>query len=119
MADRLKIGGAGKAFGSPRRNGLEHDLGKFWRQVLQAAHARVVFLIRLSPDYSRGALHARDEIRMLIDRLHRQGIQVIAQQLEDPQEAALLWMSGIDFIQGNLVQAPQAALDFDFSHAVL
>ncbi len=75
--------------------------------------------IRLSPDYSRGALHARDEIRMLIDRLHRQGIQVIAQQLEDPQEAALLWMSGIDFIQGNLVQAPQAALDFDFSHAVL
>lgn len=75
--------------------------------------------VRLSPEYSRGAVHARDEIRMLIERLHRQGIKVIAQQLEDPQEAALLWMSGIDFIQGNLVQEPQAALDFDFSHAVL
>lgn len=75
--------------------------------------------IRLSPDYSRGAVHARDEIRTLIDAVHRQGIKVIAQQLEDPQDAALLWISGIDYIQGNLVQEPQAALDFDFGHAVL
>ena len=55
----------------------------------------------------------------LIDRAHRLGLQVIGQQVEDPQAAATLWMSGIDFIQGNLVQAAASDLDFDFNNAVL
>ena len=33
--------------------------------------------------------------------------------------AATLWMSGIDYIQGNLVQGAADALDFDFNAAVL
>jgi EAL domain-containing protein (putative c-di-GMP-specific phosphodiesterase class I) len=44
---------------------------------------------------------------------------VIAQQVEDPQAAATLWMGGIDFIQGNLVQRAADSLDFDFQSAVL
>ena len=35
------------------------------------------------------------------------------------QAAATLWMSGIDFIQGNLVSAANQDLDFDFHQAVL
>jgi hypothetical protein len=30
-----------------------------------------------------------------------------------------LWMSGIDLIQGNLVQQADEELDFDFQHSVL
>lgn len=77
--------------------------------------------VRLSPDYSRtqGRSGMRDEIRMAIEQLHRRGLKAIGQQLEDPQEAALLWISGIDYIQGNLVQPPGSALDFDFQNAVL
>ena len=38
---------------------------------------------------------------------------------EDPQAAATLWMSGVDFVQGNLVQQAADALDFDFNQAIL
>jgi EAL domain-containing protein (putative c-di-GMP-specific phosphodiesterase class I)/CheY-like chemotaxis protein len=77
--------------------------------------------VRLSPRYSHA--HAdpqlRDELRAAIDRAHRLGLQVIGPQVEDAQGAATLWMSGIDFIQGNLVQQALGELDFDFQHSVL
>jgi diguanylate cyclase (GGDEF)-like protein len=77
--------------------------------------------VRLAARYADGdgdgAL--RDEMRLAIDLAHRQGLQVIGQQVEDPQAAATLWMSGIDYIQGNLVQQAGGDLDFDFQHAVL
>ena len=44
---------------------------------------------------------------------------MIDQAVEDPQAAAALWMGGIDFIQGNLVQRAEHALDFDFKNATL
>jgi EAL domain-containing protein (putative c-di-GMP-specific phosphodiesterase class I)/PleD family two-component response regulator len=61
----------------------------------------------------------RDEMRAAIERAHRLGLQVIGQQVEDPQAAATLWMSGVDYIQGNLVQRAAGELDFDFQHSVL
>ena len=61
----------------------------------------------------------RDAMRTSIDRAHRQGLQVIGHSVEDPQAAATLWMSGIDFIQGNLVQQADEDMNFDFNQAVL
>ena len=77
--------------------------------------------VRLAARYSRqlDEPRVRDEMRMAVERAHRLGLQVIGQQVEDPQAAATLWMSGIDFIQGNLVQRVANVLDFDFHHSVL
>lgn len=77
--------------------------------------------LRLSADFAHQPLppEIRDEMREIIERAHRLGLQVIGQAVEDPQAAAALWMGGIDFIQGNLVQRPEHALDFDFQHATL
>lgn len=77
--------------------------------------------VRLSPRYSgaHGDPALRDELRGVIDRAHRLGLQVIGPQVENAQSAAMLWMSGIDLIQGNLVQQADEELDFDFQHAVL
>ncbi len=61
----------------------------------------------------------RDELRGAIDAAHRAGLQIIGQQIEDPQAAAAMWMSGIDFIQGNVVQRAGSELNFDFQNAVL
>ena len=61
----------------------------------------------------------RDEIKTLVDLAHRHGIEVIAHSVEDAQSAATLWMSGIDFIQGNLIQAANATLEFGFDQSVL
>lgn len=61
----------------------------------------------------------RDELRVLINELHAENIKVVGHRVEDAQAAATLWMSGIDFIQGNLVQQADSELDFDFQSAVL
>lgn len=77
--------------------------------------------LRLSADFAQQplpqALH--EEMRRIIERAHRLGLQVIAHAVENPQAAAALWVAGVDFIQGNLVQSPDQALDFDFRGAVL
>ena len=77
--------------------------------------------VRLAPDFSSrlGEGEVRDHMREAIERAHRHGLLVIGQQVEDPQAAATLWMSGIDFIQGNLVQQAAGDLDFNFHHSVL
>ncbi len=61
----------------------------------------------------------RDELRGAINAAHRAGLQIIGQQIEDPQAAAAMWMSGVDFIQGNMVQSVGSELNFDFQNAVL
>ncbi|MBN8791512.1 MAG: EAL domain-containing protein [Stenotrophomonas nitritireducens] len=68
---------------------------------------------------SHGSQKLRDELRGAIDAAHRAGLQIIGQQIEDPQAAAAMWMSGIDFIQGNVVQSVGSELDFDFQNTVL
>ena len=77
--------------------------------------------VRLASRYSQKLDDpaVRDEMRQAIERAHRLGLCVIGQQVEDPQAAATLWMSGVDFIQGNLVQRAAGELDFDFHHSVL
>ena len=50
---------------------------------------------------------------------HRANLQIIGQQIEDPQAAAAMWMGGVDFIQGNVVQRAGNELNFDFQNAVL
>ena len=64
-------------------------------------------------------MQLRDQLRGAIDLAHRLGLQVIGQQIEDPQAAAAMWMGGIDYIQGNLVSSVGADLNFDFRSAVL
>lgn len=61
----------------------------------------------------------RDELRGAIDAAHRAGALIIGQQIEDPQAAAAMWMGGVDFIQGNMVQSAGSELNFDFHTAVL
>ena len=77
--------------------------------------------VKLARKYTASALSQalRDELKMLIDRAHRRGLEVIGHGVEDAQSAATLWMSGIDFIQGNLVQQAERGMDFDFQQAVL
>ena len=77
--------------------------------------------VKLARKYTSTALspNMRDELKVLIDRAHRRGLEVIGHGVEDAQAAATLWMSGIDFIQGNLVQRADRHMDFDFQQAVL
>jgi PleD family two-component response regulator/EAL domain-containing protein (putative c-di-GMP-specific phosphodiesterase class I) len=77
--------------------------------------------VKLARKYTSSSMTqaVRDDLKVLIDRAHRRGLEVIGHGVEDAQAAATLWMSGIDFIQGNLVQQADRELDFDFNQAVL
>ncbi|KFA26893.1 response regulator receiver protein, partial [Xanthomonas vasicola pv. musacearum NCPPB 4384] len=68
---------------------------------------------------AHGNAAVRDELRGVIDIAHQRGLLIIGQRIEDPQAAAAMWMSGVDFIQGNLVQTVGKELNFDFTSAVL
>ena len=88
------------------------------RQLLQELPLGYV---RLASEFSHHPLpqEVNDEMREVIDRAHRLGLQVIGQAVEDPQSAAALWVAGIDFIQGHLVQKPEQSMDFNFQSATL
>ena len=77
--------------------------------------------VRLAGRYANAHTHqkTRDELHVAIEAAHKAGIQVIGQQIEDPQAAAAMWVGGIDFIQGNMVQSAGSELNFDFHNAVL
>lgn len=77
--------------------------------------------VKLARKYTLGNLSPamRDEVKALIHRAHRHKLQVIGHGVEDAQAAATLWMSGIDYIQGNLVQQADQDMNFDFNQAVL
>ncbi|MFM1782456.1 MAG: hypothetical protein RIS14_209 [Pseudomonadota bacterium] len=66
-----------------------------------------------------GNSDARDQIKLLSDNAHRHGVEVIGHCVEDAQSAAVLWMSGIDYIQGNLVHSAGSGLEFGFDQSTL
>jgi EAL domain-containing protein (putative c-di-GMP-specific phosphodiesterase class I)/PleD family two-component response regulator len=66
-----------------------------------------------------GNQNARDQIKLLADNAHRHGVEVIGHCVEDAQSAAMLWMSGIDYIQGNLVHSADSSLEFGFDQSTL
>lgn len=84
-------------------------------------HVLPVDLVKVAPELvtQLGGSQARADFSALVERMHDRAIGVIAPRVEDTRTAAVLWMSGIDYIQGNLVQLAGSSLDFDFNAAVL
>jgi EAL domain-containing protein (putative c-di-GMP-specific phosphodiesterase class I)/DNA-binding response OmpR family regulator len=103
--------------------GVGFCLGQYAHSDAAAALLRQLPLsyVRLSPRYSRldADPELREELREVIGMAHASGLKVIGAQVESPAAAATLWMGGVDYIQGNLLQGAGSTLDFDFHHSVL
>lgn len=80
-----------------------------------------VDLVKVAPELIArlGSSERSAAFKVLVEQLKERSIGVIAPRVEDTRTAAALWMSGIDYIQGNLVQSAGSSLDFDFNSAVL
>ncbi|HET7126849.1 MAG TPA: EAL domain-containing protein [Lysobacter sp.] len=106
---------------------VDAGVGVCLSQYLHGSEADVLLaqlplqFLRLSPRYTAADASAaqRDEARGVIQRAHELGLRVIGPSVEDPRAAAALWSSGVDYLQGNLVQEPEHALDFDFQNPVI
>ncbi len=58
---------------------------------------------------------AQKHLKELLTQLHEEEKLTIVPLVENATSVASLWQLGVHFIQGYYVQAPQAALSFDFS----
>ncbi|MFA5684317.1 MAG: EAL domain-containing protein [Lysobacteraceae bacterium] len=97
----------------------QYDGGETAELVLERLPVTYIKLARRHVVAGTDAVKSRETLQMLVERAHGKGLQVIAPLVEDAQVAAGLWVSGIDFIQGDLVQPAASDLSFDFQSAVL
>jgi EAL domain-containing protein (putative c-di-GMP-specific phosphodiesterase class I) len=70
--------------------------------------------VKLAPRPSEETTASREAFVAMVETLHERGVRVIAPRIEDARGAAALCLTGVDFIQGNFVQAADSDLAFDF-----
>lgn len=78
--------------------------------------------LKMSATYVAGAnrdAKRREDLQKLVNFARERGLRVIAPMVEDASTAALLWSTGVDFMQGNFVQQATRSMDFDFSAGAL
>jgi len=68
------------------------------------------FIHNLASDTDNQAM-----VKSILDTAKSMNKQCIAEYVQDAHSLAVLWQSGIHFIQGNFLQEPSEALDYDFS----
>ena len=54
-------------------------------------------------------------LKPLVESLHREQIASIMPGVEGAGVLAVLWQLGVNFIQGDYLQAPQAQMHYDFT----
>ncbi len=57
-------------------------------------------------------------VRRIVDTAHEMGKLTCAEYVDDPSSVAMLYKTGIDFVQGHYIQPPAPELDFEFSMMV-
>ncbi|MGD8842510.1 MAG: EAL domain-containing protein [Gammaproteobacteria bacterium] len=71
------------------------------------------FIHNLASDNDNQAM-----VRSILDTAKSMNKKCIAEYVQDAHSLAVLWQSGIHFIQGNFLQEPREALDYDFSSEI-
>ncbi|MGB5301249.1 MAG: EAL domain-containing protein [Thiogranum sp.] len=71
------------------------------------------FIHNLASDTDNQAL-----VRSILATAKSMNRQCIAEYVQDAHSLAVLWQSGIQFIQGNFLQEPSETLDYDFSSEI-
>ncbi|EWS78891.1 GGDEF signaling protein [Xylella taiwanensis] len=106
---------------------LEHNV-QFCLSQFEANSEATALLGELPLNFVRLSQHFGDthnhperqkELRMLIEQAHQHNTHVIGQCIEDAQAATVMWMNGVDLIQGNLFQNVSKELNFNFHDTVL
>jgi diguanylate cyclase (GGDEF)-like protein/PAS domain S-box-containing protein len=68
------------------------------------------FIHNLASDNDNQAM-----VKSILDTATSMNKQCIAEYVQDAHSLAVLWQSGVNYIQGNFLQAPSEALNYDFS----
>ena len=71
------------------------------------------FIHNLASDTDNQAM-----VKSILDTANSMNKQCIAEYVQDAHSLAVLWQSGINFIQGNFLQEPSESLSYDFTGEV-
>ena len=71
------------------------------------------FIHNLASDTDNQAM-----VKSILDTANSMNKQCIAEYVQDAHSLAVLWQSGINFIQGNFLQEPSETLNYDFTGEV-
>ncbi len=71
------------------------------------------FIHNLASDNDNQAM-----VKSILDTARSMDKQCIAEFVQDAHSLAVLWQSGIDFIQGNFLQEPGESLNYDFTSEI-
>ncbi len=87
------------------------------KDILRLIRRRGIVCVKLARELaSQGTLRG---LKTLVEGLHELGARVIAAGIEEPEMIGRVWSSGVDYIQGNLIQFPEETLDFNFGETSL
>ncbi len=87
------------------------------KDLLRLIRRRRVVCVKLARELaSQGTLRG---LRSMVEGLHELGARVIASGIEEPEMIGRVWSSGVDYIQGNLIQFPEETLEFNFGETSL
>ncbi len=87
----------------------------------------ISFISNLRPDFARihGQLttdlgaepekNSKEALKALIAEASEQNVQCIASQVSAASELAQLWQTGVPFVQGDYLQPPLSAMNYEFS----
>jgi len=76
-----------------------------------------VDLVKLGPAFTRDLASdaaLQERLRELNGRLQALGLKTVATSVEDANSLAVLWNTGVNYIQGNFLQEPAASIAYDF-----
>ncbi|HEY9197831.1 MAG TPA: EAL domain-containing protein [Gammaproteobacteria bacterium] len=85
--------------------------------VFDVLHDTELDYLKFDAALTRGLADSHEiqlRVRDLAGRAHAQNKQVVAGRVQDARSVALLWQSGVDYVQGYFLQQPSRALDYDF-----
>jgi len=72
--------------------------------------------VKVDDSFSRnlGEEEGQESLKTLLDSLHAQGRPSIVPFIENASVLATLWQAGVSYIQGDYLQAPGPAMDYEF-----
>lgn len=86
-----------------------------WEHLLQELPASY---LKVHADLIRGltgSKHNQDRLKAIVEQSGADGKSTIAQFVEDAETLAVLWRSGVDYVEGYFLQAPAHAMTYDFA----
>lgn len=101
-----------------QERGIPSSISRFGGAVnpMQALSHLAVNYVKVDGSFTQdlGNLDTQKQLKSILSKLHDEDKITIIPSVENASAMALLWQTGAHFLQGYGVQAPQAAMSFNF-----